>query len=351
MGIPEGVGCFAASVLSAVLACPASAQSYKHAHRWQLDQDLFGPHNEDRDYTQGLALDLFAQRDDPGAYPNRWWVIQPIHEALDALAPSLSLDPGDARPRLITSMGIGSIAFTPNDLGKQTPVLDDRPYANLFYYTERRIEETPQGSLGTELRVGILGTNAAEFVQTKIHQANRAVFNNDRPKEPAGWGNQISDGGALTALYRVSSDRLLDEGENHDLALTSDVNLGYQVNAALGLTWRLGRLRNGTHTTPFDPISRANFVPALTAGDRYVFCAAKVRGVVFDALLQGHFGHNAHVIKSKDVTKLVLHAAIGFSTTFGKSRQLTYTINARTHEFDVEGRTHWWAGASYSTRY
>ncbi len=327
------------------------SEPFRHTHSWQLDQDLIAPNNEDRDYTQGLSFEWFTEERDPNAYPNDLWGFSHAHELLDGAASTLSLRQADGQAKLVTSMGLGSIAFTPDNIAAAAPVTNERPYSNLFYYTQRRIQESPDGSVGTELRLGMLGTNVASYAQTKIHQANRVAFNSDQPVDPNGWGNQISDGGELTFLYRVSSDRIVSRGEWHDLALTSDVNLGYQVNGSLGFTYRLGRMENGTHSTPFDPMSRANFVPALAPGDQYFFCAARVRGVAYDALLQGQLKHNAYDLRTRDVSRVVVQAALGLSTSFSRSHQLTYSVTARTHEFADQRRTHWWGGLTYSRRY
>ena len=77
--------------------------------------------------------------------------------------------------------------------------------------------------------------------------------------------------------------------DSWDLAHSWDLNLGFQTNAGIGLSGRLGDLNSPFWSTPYDPINRGNFVPAMKGDELYVWAAGRLRGVAYDALLQGQF--------------------------------------------------------------
>lgn len=315
-----------------------------------LEQDLFfPPENEDRDYTQGLALEWHRQRSSPHEEPS--WFFDGVHGWLDRKTDSLWLGegPGD---RQVSAWAFGALAYTPDDLATRGLVSDDRPYASLLYMSHKNVVSDEQDAVGTELRFGVLGLRLAENVQSRIHSVLRSAGNSDDPVDPKGWGNQISDGGEPTLLYRASANSLLaGQPGSWDLALLRDVNLGYQTNAGLGLGVRTGTLESGLDGLPDDPIGRAVYVPALQPGDTFFWAATRARAVAYNALLQGQFRHSDYEVPSGDVERLVLQAGVGFSMSVAQTWQLSIGFQTRSRETDQPKRWHTWGGILVSGRY
>jgi hypothetical protein len=326
------------------LALPGCARTVVH-----IDEDLLIPVqslNEDRDYTLGIQFETWDDPADPFAATS---VFGRAHAGLDS-ALGLHDDPDQRGPAAWT---LGSVVYTPEDIGASAPVLSDRPYASLIYYADKQVSvREGESAVGTELRFGVLGLKVADAFQGSLHQYWRSGFNSEEPEDPKGWSNQISHGGEPTLLYRVSTDRVLSQdGRTSDLSLSTDVNLGYQVNAATGLLWRVGKLDSGPWTTPFDPIGRASWQPASTVGERYLWFGGRVRVVGYDVLLQGQFRDSDYEVSSGDVERVVGHGAAGFTVSTARGGRFTYSLNVRTKELESPGRSHVWGSMTFSQRF
>jgi len=139
--------------------------------------------------------------------------------------------------------------FTPDRLNDTDVVVDDRPYASIVGISIRKLSVEPaaqNSSVASELAVGGLGLRAAEDIQSRLHAYLRKKNKSLTPYAPLGWTHQISDGGELTGLYRVSYDRLL-LGDNADVARKhwqvvggGEAMAGYYTNVAGVLSGRLG---------------------------------------------------------------------------------------------------------------
>jgi hypothetical protein len=205
----------------------------------QVDQDVFFPPAEDKDYTMGVQFDL--PRSARGQTPLRWfdWVAGRYgHQRLDESTSS--------------SSHLGFSAFTPRKgpvgrvLAATQPILDDRPYASLLFAKARRASWTGRNAFTTELTIGLLGTRVGEKVQAWIHE------NISNDVRPGGWPNQISDGlslHSLTGAYRVQYQRLvlgIDsadydlEGPPGDLSVSVEGMAGFYTMARVGVAARLG---------------------------------------------------------------------------------------------------------------
>lgn len=321
----------------------------REAWAFVLDQDMFfPPQNQDRDYTQGVGLEWFRVWDDE---PEPVWLVGSVHGFLDRLTGRFGLDvegPG----RQVTSWGLEALAYTPDDLKKRAVIPDDRPYAAVISVGWRRFTLTPDQVVGSELRVGALGTRVAEEVQGAIHSVFRFLGGgSDVPRDPKGWDNQIADGGEPTLLYRVSSDRRLGgEAGRWDVYLLRDVSLGWRTHVAAGLGFRRGLLVNGWESAPVDPLGRVQHVPSLGEGDEYLWGAVRVRLVAYDALLQGQFRDSPLEVPAGDVSRAVVHGAAGFTLSPWPGWQLSYAIHARSHELDDPDRWHFWGGVTLQGR-
>ncbi len=318
-----------------------------------FDQDLLIPSvNEDRDYTMGVAIEIFW-KDGPKS-------VKLLDDALGWInrkTPWAKVKSDSQR-----SLMIGSVNFTPDDLANRNPIFNDRPYASLLYLSSKRVitpnseqnngkHESRHNVMGTELQIGVLGLGIARSVQTSLHGYMRGLYNSDKPVDPMGWDHQISDGGELTLKYRVSYGERIKRGSYWDLAYTADGSIGYQSNASLGLQARLGRRKSGFWTLPFDPINRGNFLPSTARGELYLWAAYRVRGVLYDALLQGQFRHSDVTFGSSDINRLVHETGVGLTFDY-KPIQLTFSHNYKSSELDgAASRSHHWGGILFIFRW
>jgi len=299
-----------------------------------LDQDLFAfGLNEDRDYTTGVAMEFFWQKQ--GLYPMDEGVLW-LGQRLGVL---------DEKTTTERSFTIGSMAYTPNDLSASESIFDDRPYASLIYLGNKHVYADHDSAIGVELRVGVLGTGVAREAQQAMHRLWRDAANDSEPVDPKGWGHQISNGGEATLGLRVAYSKLLAESRYWDVSSVSSVNLGYQTNASFGLEARAGHIASPSWTLPYSPINRGNFLPSLAGEEWYVWVAGQVRLVGYDVLLQGQFRDSDVEVDSGDIKRIVYDAGVGLTLT-NKPVQVTFAINGKTSELNssASNRNHVWGG-------
>lgn len=325
-----------------VLAIPAEdLAAAQKGYGIYFDQDLFLPLvNEDRDYTMGVAVERFERES----------IFQLLQGPLGSVASLLSID--EQRGELRTSYLLGSVNFTPDDLAATTPVVGDRPYASVLYLSNKRVVSDAIHAVGVELQVGLLGTYVAREIQRHLHRYWREANHSREPVTPRGWGNQISAGGEPTLRLRLAhSGRLLGDSRHWDLAGTYDLSIGYQTNTSVGLALRTGLLRSDFSSLPYDPINRGNFVPAFGDDELYLWGAARVRLVGYDALLQGQFRDSPLTYDGDAIRRVVVDAGAGVTGSW-RGVQLTLSANLKTSELDrgPADRTQWWGGFYVTVR-
>ena len=322
-------------LLGVCLLCNEVALGQRTGIGLYFDQDLFQPlANQDRDYTMGVAVEFFEEK------------LQPLDGLAQGFAYLLDLHAAEARVH--TSLMVGSVNFTPDDLGATTPVPGDRPYSSVLFLSAKRVvANDAQGqAIGVEAQAGLLGTYVAREVQKMLHGAYRDFTGSDVPVDPMGWHNQISAGGEPTLRLRAAVSRsLLAPSRYHDLAGTWDLSLGYQTNTSLGLSLRAGLIASPFWSLPYDPISRGNFVPAFGQDEVYVWAAYRTRLVGYDALLQGQFRESVLTYGSDEIRRLVHDGGVGLTGTLN-DLQVTLASNFKTSELKrgAADRTHWWGG-------
>ncbi len=299
-----------------------------------FDQDLLVPGtNEDRDYTMGIGVEVFQDR-------GPFYLMGDLARRVE---PLLGFDRRCSRT--YRSFMIGSVTYTPDDIGDPAPIFDDRPYASLLYLANKQVVADARRALGVELVVGALGLGIAGEVQTALHGWYRDVSGSDLPVDPQGWAHQISDGGEPTARLRIVDSRRLAHGSGWDLAHAWDLNLGFQTNAGIGLSARAGRLNSPFWSLPYDPINRGNFVPSVHGGELYVWAAGQLRAVGYDALLQGQFRDSEVTVDYDDMRKLVWEAGVGVTKGWS-NLQLTLSINGKAGDTRLPEAPddHFWGG-------
>ena len=321
--------------------CLSKADSSEIGVGIYFDQDMFVPGaNDDRDYTMGIGVEVFQ---DQGPL----YLMGGLLERLDPLVGF------DRRcGRVYRSFLLGAVTYTPDDIGNPEPIFDDRPYASLLYLANKQVVADDTRALGVEIMVGAMGLNVAEHVQTTLHQWYRDVSGDSEPVDPEGWRYQISEGGEPTIRLRLADSRRFARGRNWDLAHSWDLSLGFQTNASIGLSGRLGDLNSPFWSIPYDPISRGNFVPAMKGDELYVWAAGRLRVVAYDALLQGQFRDSTVTVDYDDMRRLVWEAGIGVTRGWSNF-QLTFSINAKAGDtrLDDAPDEHFWGGLYLSRQF
>lgn len=305
-----------------------------------FDQDLLVPLlNEDRDYTMGMAVEFFWAKKD-GLYP----LDGLVHHA----GKLLGLD--HRNNDIIYSFMLGTVNYTPDDISNPLPILNDRPYASLIYLSNKRVRADSRNAIAAEVLIGVIGTHVAKEVQSTLHGWWRKLTGSDKPVDPLGWSNQISDGGELTMRIRLSKTHLqslLSRPGKWDVATTWGVSLGYQSNISLGAAFRVGNINSSFWSLPFDPVNRGNFLPSLPKNEWYLWAAYRARIIGYDALLQGQFRDSDVTFTHNQIEHLTHDGAIGL-TIGSKQSQITFSVNAKSAELkNTTRQRHYWGSINF----
>lgn len=255
--------------------------------------------------------------------------------------------------------------FTPDTLNEDDVIPDDRPYGSLVGIAIRKLTVEPAAQNSTwasELAVGMLGLRAAENIQGRLHAYLRKKNNSPTPYAPLGWSHQISDGGELTGLYRVSYDRLL-LGDNADIARKhwqlvggGEAMVGYYTNAAAVTSGRLGWFNSHywEFTTGAMAIAtQASLVPDVPRYELFLFGGLRGRLVGYNALLQGQFKNSDHTVTPE---RLIAETDFGLAATVRVAKvnvQAVWNVGAgRTAEFkSTLARRHTWGSLMFSANW
>lgn len=326
------------------------------------DNDLFYElgtrrQNYDRNYTGALSLTVFgdwvySSRLDR---PLRWLDRQ---TRITALRDSTRL-------HFYSASALIS-AFTPDSLNTPDPLPNDRPYASLTGVAVRRMSVDPAGyrsAWTTELVVGVLGLDYARRAQSFIHHVLRDPPAEPQPYIPEGWGNQISNGGELTALYRVGYSRFLFGDAPTPGAIKHwqasggwSGSLGYYTTATADFSIRAGRFRSEFWEHLPGVLSNANQSLGRNGHrgrtvEAFLHASVRPRLTLYNALLQGQFRESAVTVAGSDVRRVVGEAEFGgvlFVPIRNGGMQLSWSpLVMRTRDAStVDYSVHRWGSAS-----
>ncbi|NCI46509.1 lipid A-modifier LpxR family protein [Sediminibacterium soli] len=323
--------------------------------------------NEDRNYTMGFgfhyATDAFE----------KCFLFAPSRWLFKMIKPK--------RVQYATGFYVMQLAngsFTPDSLPASYPIYNDRPYASLTYLqTTGMFLDREKCRLYTfGLAAGALGTGVSREIQTAIH---KGMNNNDTkdPRTPRGWHNQLSDGGALTALLFYQQDHLLTRGplRRRELGFTDRLirfggewkaagrlNLGWYNTAVAELSWRFGWLdpRNwmyatnplGSSSMLFKPNAVAtmeNYYKREKATELFFFAAIRGNFIGYNALISGQSRHDAVNLPNAWARRGVFDGSLGFCINPSVSSRTNFDgklkFNFRSPEFEAPGRAprwHYW---------
>ena len=328
----------------------AASPPATEASSWSLvlDNDLFSPEGTDRDYTGGFAVALH------GAQAARyWWSLDRILRLIDA-----PLFAGSAQWRSVSpvhGLQAGFMIFTPQNLASSAVIAGDRPYASLLFLSNARdyVEADERRSRYSGLTVGILGLHATTEVQAAVHRVMGDV-------QPHGSGNQISEGGELTARFltggsQLRAQRLLGS-KSAELKTTWEMSAGYLTEASYAVTARLGLIDSPWWTfnpERFDYISQPAPVAEPRAGSRgelYFWAGAKVRLRAYNAFLQGQFRDSAYTLGAGDINHVIGEAWLGVTSRLSNATQISYVVRYQTAEVRTAAghRSPVWGGLTIS---
>ena len=319
-----------------------SAPAYRFQVLSENDGSFLKPNElEDRHYTNGAALD-FAHKSDT----LQGWV--------DALG----------LPNSGTAAGIfvAHEIYTPEDLSRENPDPDDRPYAGYLYggvYAQREADGGYVDHLDhLQLNLGVVGPSSlAEEVQDYIHEN----FSGD---DPMGWDAQLGDELAVNLVYRRvarwsltrqtsrydSAHRVGDDGrltafdqqaepvEGFDLELLpyGELRLGTThrdatVGGLLRVGWKL--------PDDFGPAQVRDPGSFTGAGPQrgwsaYAFAGAAARYVEWNTFLQGNYERDPSPAVQPVPFIGIFRGGVAVAYTGNRfAAELSYAQSYRTREF------------------
>jgi hypothetical protein len=338
---------------------------------WENDGGFAKPWNRhDRHYTAGAGASL-AWR---APWVNR--LLRPVPSFFGEFD----------RPDTAFAMGfVGALTiYTPEDIARPDPILNDRPYAGWTYgglffqrshlqpenvryadaYTHHLAEalrpEAYAASESLEVDIGILGPSSlAQNAQEMIHHAYDYVY-------PEGWNNQIHDEPEFSIKYnrKWRSPVFMLTEAGHMLDILPDVGLtaGSLVDEIhAGIMFRVGYnipadFGPGELARPADFTSSPSFFDDAPPRDRifdqslYLFARPYGRLVAHNALLQGdNFRHDDPVTQTPEPA--VFGVQYGFVHRIYKYFEFDYVVTTESPEFHGQHGWDTWASVQFSFSY
>ena len=310
----------------------AGKEKYSAGWKLQFDNDLLILGSDrDQDYTGGFNFTTSGRR-----AQESWWSLNPLLRGIDRLAGRNFQQRADNY--VLHSAQIGLQVFSPSDIGEDSAIYDDRPFANLVYLANsRRLVTSPTDPVyQSTLTLGLLGTQFGASIQNAIHR----VVGSEQPR---GWDHQISDGGELTAQYALSRQSLLSSNfqksdKEYELKYDLGMSLGYISELSTSLSYRWGHIN--TPWWSFTPES-SNYasLPAPVVGDAvrkntrelFFLSGVKFRARAYNAFLQGQFRDSEVTFDASELNPLIAEAWVGIGTQFSEFR-VSYIIRTQTKE-------------------
>jgi hypothetical protein len=255
----------------------------------------------DDNYSAGYALRMSG----------RWVARAGLSRPLEGLDWLTRVNRGHHRgARRYHAAELVGLVYTPDVIQTAAVQTDDRPYASLVAVTVSRTSvggPALDRAWWSQLSIGMLGLEAPGDVQRLMHRTRRWMTGKAVPVDPLGWGNQISAGGAPTALYRAGYQRQLAGdrgfGRRKHWQVVGDVEgaVGYHTTAAGSLSARLGAFTAEFWQSPTGVASAAVAPPEAPARgvrrwDLFAFAVLRPRVVLYNALLQGQFRSSVHTV-------------------------------------------------------
>ncbi|PTQ90153.1 lipid A deacylase LpxR family protein [Agitococcus lubricus] len=292
---------------------------------WSLhiDNDLFSPHKQDRDYTGGINI-TFA-----GQHVKRW----PI--SVDRALTFINQGLGIRHPNnlYLHSLQLGIAAFSPEDIQQENIVYDDRPYASLLYLANSQLQIVDDNTANqSTLTVGILGTKAAQRLQESIHQVTGS-------EPPQGWQHQIAKGGELTLKYSYAHQRLWYKQATMEIKQSYEGSLGFLTEANSAISVRWGRISSPWWS--FTP-DRSEYFAQPSVGlpmqyryrqpELYLWAGTKLRVRAYNAFLQGQFRESTFSYQQSELEPLLVESWLGVTQQISTHYRLSWVWRYQSAE-------------------
>jgi hypothetical protein len=304
----------------------AAGADDKQAWAVSMDNDLFVPTGQDRDFTAGFALTY------TGHSGVKYW--QGLDNGLAAVDRLHGLDVSGRENSLVTpSIEIGAYGFTPENIEARDVQGNDRPYASLVYLSASRIYQATSGrdAWTSAITIGVLGSDVFEDAQNAVHNAT----NSDRAR---GWTHQVSDGGELTLRYQTAYHQYWNiSSPSVELKTTYFGSVGYLTEGGIALSTRSGRISSPDYRFNPELISygeRVNDVAAAPYAGResYFWGGVALKARAYNAFLQGQFRDSEHTLHASELRPILAEAWIGYTLSFARDMKFSYVLRAQTSE-------------------
>jgi hypothetical protein len=309
--------------------------------------DWWKGRNFDRNYTQGTAFSLTKDslHESPLFFPlNR--LLGWCEEKFNSNEDTWEENPG--------RIGIGVTAFTPRVIDSKTPVIGDRPFANIVYLTTERTYflKEKKKSIRMSFNYGLLGTNVANAFQSYAH----ANIVKGRPTDIS-WQQQISNGGRFSFLFSRQTtrqvvnillkrkDQLSPNIQDSSSVLRFGATLGTQLEmgwyntVGTNLTVRFGKYapRQAFDGSILDGGNK--FFPWNTQNMKvwslYAFGTVAPRLTPYNALILGQIGRNdEYALPDKDYNPFILDVRYGLAFSLAYLRH-SQNGRATLSRFDI----------------
>jgi len=267
----------------------------------------------DRNYTQGLKLEIYYTKHTPVNFSGK--LLLKISDSADNLY----------------GWGLTQNLYTPNDITTKSIQYGERPYAGTLYGSHILIssDREKRQKLTTSLSLGVIGRYSfAGQLQKWVHGLIHY-------QKPQGWDNQIKSD--IIINYYVLYERLLfNPTPNLEIIGGIHSNFGTLYNnAGLGV-----QFRGGLFNDYFSNYERPAFHSGISNGSFkrfqfYFYMKIVGTAVMDDATLQGgFFSHKSspYVISKDSVSRFTMQYDYGF--VMAKNRMgVSISEKFRTAEF------------------
>lgn len=317
----------ACSLLLACLATPASADGLLSL---KVENDAFSG-GDDGHYTNGVE---FIWSFEP---PAEHWT----RRLADAL-PGWSASDLDG-----VAYRFGQQIYTPNDIGSERLIENDRPYAGLLFgglslFDDERLDGWRQTS-SLHLDIGMVGpASGAEEIQRGFHELIAS-------EKPQGWDNQLENEPIVNLAYErswVLQHRL--NGLDFEYGPSLGFSLGnLYTYASSGVGMRFGEGLDRSFGIPAVAPARSGqaFFKPGQGFSWYVFASLEGRYMAHNLLLDGNTFEDSHSVDSRE---WVGDAQLGFALTWNRW-QLAFTNVWRSDEFEEQDRHDQFGSLTLST--
>jgi lipid A 3-O-deacylase len=289
-----------------------------------VENDLFGPANDDNNYTSGVRLSWFK----PGVQ------MPVIFEQLDNYIPTF-----DVNETTSIYYSLGQNLYTPNDITTTNLSSDERPYAGFLYGSAGLVTAYENHVDEIEATLGVVGPMAlGEQTQKLVHKLIDTT-------KPEGWDyHQLENEPALmiSALRRWPEFYRTELPASMILSAApyGGTTLGnVYTYASTGIDFRLRPKSSEWNDTPM------RVRPAMPGSgyfrnqdkpfDWYLFAGLDGRAIARNIFLDGNTFRDSPRVDKK---YFVADANAGIAFTIGDWR-LSYTLVYRTEEFQTQDKS------------